>query len=75
MSEKIAVLGLGYVGLPLALELSLSLSVKGFDVNNNRINQLRKGIDLTLEVDKKTYFSTKKTKTFHYQFCKFFKRL
>ena len=54
MSEKkIAVLGLGYVGLPLALELSLSLCVKGFDINNNRINQLRKGIDLTLEVDQK----------------------
>ena len=50
MSEKnIAVLGLGYVGLPLALELSLTLNVKGFDVNNNRINQLRKGIDSTLE--------------------------
>ncbi|MEC8265849.1 MAG: nucleotide sugar dehydrogenase [Pseudomonadota bacterium] len=63
MSEKkIAVLGLGYVGLPLALELSLSLSVKGFDVNNNRINQLRKGIDLTLEVDKKKLISQQKKK-------------
>ena len=52
MSEKkIAVLGLGYVGLPLALELSLTFSVKGFDINNNRINQLIKGIDSTLEVD------------------------
>ena len=69
MSEKkIAVLGLGYVGLPLALELSLSLSVKGFDVNNNRINQLRKGIDSTLEVDQKKLLSQqKKKKTFYHK--------
>ena len=63
MSEKkIAVLGLGYVGLPLALELSLSLCVKGFDINNNRINQLRKGIDLTLEVDQKKLLHQQKKK-------------
>ena len=60
--KKIAVLGLGYVGLPLALELSLSLSVKGFDINNNRINQLRKGIDSTLEVDQKKLLSQQKKK-------------
>ena len=51
--KKIAVLGLGYVGLPLALGLSFSYNIKGFDVDNNRINQLRKGIDSTLEVDEK----------------------
>ena len=63
MSEKnIAVLGLGYVGLPLALELSLSLSVKGFDVDNNRINQLRKGIDSTMEVNSKKLLSQQKKK-------------
>ena len=63
MSEKnIAVLGLGYVGLPLALELSLTLNVKGFDVNNNRINQLRKGIDSTLEVDPKKLLNQQKNK-------------
>ena len=66
MSEKIAVLGLGYVGLPLALELSLSLCVKGFDINNNRINQLRKGIDLTLEVDQKNFFINKKKTSSNY---------
>ena len=43
MSEKkIAVLGLGYVGLPLALELSLSLCVKGFDINNSKLINLEK---------------------------------
>ena len=63
MSEKkIAVLGLGYVGLPLALELSFSLSIKGFDININRINQLRKGIDSTLEVDQVKLLSQQKKK-------------
>ena len=69
MSEKkIAVLGLGYVGLPLALELSFSLSIKGFDININRINQLRKGIDSTLEVDQvKLLSQQKKQKLFFTQ--------
>ncbi len=48
--KKIAILGLGYVGLPLALQLSLSYSVIGYDVDNIRIKELRKGIDKTLEV-------------------------
>ena len=64
--KKIAVLGLGYVGLPLALGLSFSYNIKGFDVDNNRINQLRKGIDSTLEVDEKTSNSAKKEENFHY---------
>ena len=50
------------MGLPLALELSLSLSVKGFDVDNNRINQLRKGIDSTMEVNSKKLLSQQKKK-------------
>ena len=77
MSEKnIAVLGLGYVGLPLALELSLTLNVKGFDVNNNRINQLRKGIDSTLEVDPKKLLNQQKNKkTFNHKITKGFKKL
>ena len=48
--KKIAILGLGYVGLPLALQLSLSYNVIGYDVDNTRIKELRKGIDKTLEV-------------------------
>ena len=48
--KKIAVLGLGYVGLPLAVQLSLSYQVKGFDLDNNRVSQLRKGIDKTLKL-------------------------
>ena len=48
--KKIAVLGLGYVGLPLALQLSFSYNVVGYDIDNTRIKELRKGIDKTLEV-------------------------
>ncbi len=48
--KKIAILGLGYVGLPLALQLSLSYNVIGFDTDHTRIKELRKGIDKTLEV-------------------------
>lgn len=47
--KKIAVIGLGYVGLPLALEFSKKYTVLGFDTNQERINNLKAGIDFTLE--------------------------
>ncbi|WP_413786384.1 Vi polysaccharide biosynthesis UDP-N-acetylglucosamine C-6 dehydrogenase TviB [Psychrobacter sp. 72-O-c] len=47
---KIAVIGLGYVGLPLAVEFGKQQSVIGFDINTNRINDLKSGTDHTLEV-------------------------
>ena len=47
---KIAVIGLGYVGLPLAVEFGKHLSVVGFDINSNRIAALCAGTDHTLEV-------------------------
>ena len=46
----IAVIGLGYVGLPLAVEFAKHYSVVGFDINKKRIEQLGKGHDITLEV-------------------------
>ncbi len=49
--DKIAIVGLGYVGLPLAIEFSKKFPVVGFDINNLRIQQLRGGYDETLEVD------------------------
>ena len=49
---KIAVIGLGYVGLPLAFRLSRNFSVIGFDVNEDRINKLNKGIDSTNEYNR-----------------------
>lgn len=48
-SYKIAVIGQGYVGLPLALEFSTHFPVYGFDINETRINQLNDCYDITLE--------------------------
>lgn len=50
---KIAVIGLGYVGLPLAVEFAKKFPVVGFDINQNRVDELNSGTDLTLEVDDK----------------------
>ena len=47
---KIAVIGLGYVGLPLAVEFGKHRSVIGFDINTKRVQELRDGFDGTLEV-------------------------
>lgn len=49
--EKIAIIGLGYVGLPLAVEFGKLLDVKGFDINKKRIAELKNGIDRTREVE------------------------
>ncbi len=48
--ERVAVVGLGYVGLPLAVALAEHYSVVGMDVNAVRVDELRRGIDHTLEV-------------------------
>lgn len=49
--HKIAVIGLGYVGLPLARLFATKYSVVGFDINQKRIEELNQGKDYTLEVD------------------------
>jgi len=46
---KLAVIGLGYVGLPLAVEFGRKRTVVGFDINKKRINELKDGYDCTLE--------------------------
>src|SRR5690554_4903718 len=48
---KIAVIGLGYVGLPLARLFATKYPVVGYDINRNRIEELQKGKDTTLEVE------------------------
>ena len=48
-NKKIALIGLGYVGLPLAVEFGKKRTVVGFDINQPRINDLKNGIDSTLE--------------------------
>jgi UDP-N-acetyl-D-galactosamine dehydrogenase len=47
---KLAVIGLGYVGLPLAVEFGKKRLVLGFDINSQRIDELSSGVDKTLEV-------------------------
>jgi UDP-N-acetyl-D-glucosamine/UDP-N-acetyl-D-galactosamine dehydrogenase len=50
VSAKIAILGLGYVGLPLAVEFSKVYHTIGFDISKSRVKELKSGIDSTLEV-------------------------
>ena len=46
---KISIIGLGYVGLPLAVEFSKKFKTIGFDINSERISQLKKGILIILK--------------------------
>ena len=52
MSIKIGIIGLGYVGLPLARLFATKYSVVGFDIQQKRVNELNSGLDVTLEVEK-----------------------
>ncbi len=47
----ISIIGLGYVGLPLAVAFAKKFKVTGFDINQNRVNQLKNNFDMTLEVE------------------------
>lgn len=49
--DKIAIIGLGYVGLPLARLFATKYPVVGFDINDERVSELMSGVDSTLEVD------------------------
>src|SRR5699024_12464339 len=51
--EKISVIGLGYVGLPLAIELAKKYDVIGLDLNKEKLNMYKQGIDVTEEVGDK----------------------
>ena len=62
--QKFSVIGIGYVGPPLAVELSKSNNVLGFDINLNRIKYLKRGIDITNEFTKSQIRSKKKIKVF-----------
>ena len=50
---KIAIIGLGYVGLPLMVEFAKKFAVVGFDINSTRIGNLKNQIDETMEVNAK----------------------
>ena len=49
-TEKLALVGLGYVGMPIAVEFAKHISVIGFDINEKRVNEYASGIDATNEV-------------------------
>jgi len=57
---KIAIIGLGYVGLPLAVEFGKKFKTVGFDINAKRVEALRKGFDATLEVSEDALRAAKK---------------
>lgn len=53
--EKLAVIGLGYVGLPIALEFARKISVIGFDINAERVEMMRNSIDPSNELEKEAF--------------------
>ena len=59
---KLAVIGLGYVGLPLALEFAKKKNVIGFDLDKKRIDQLKTGFDKNLEINSREFKNLKKLK-------------
>jgi len=56
---NIGIIGLGYVGLPLAVEFGRHLPTLGFDINISRLEELKKGNDRTLEVSQEELTATK----------------
>ncbi|WPE15956.1 nucleotide sugar dehydrogenase [Candidatus Thioglobus autotrophicus] len=63
-NEKICLIGLGYVGLPLAVAFAEKFEVVGFDINNIRIQELKGGYDKTLEINDKLLESVKSNITY-----------
>jgi len=63
-NSKISIIGLGYVGLPLAVAFAEKFEVVGFDIDKSRIKDLENGDDNTFEVDKKLLESVRSNITF-----------
>jgi len=59
MKNKITIIGLGYVGLPLAAALAKKYDVVGFDINQVRVNELNQDFDITLELNKEQLLEVK----------------
>ncbi|MBE0594752.1 MAG: nucleotide sugar dehydrogenase, partial [Gemmatimonadales bacterium] len=55
--HKVAVIGLGYVGLPLALEFGRAMPTLGYDISAARIERLRQGVDVTGEATPEQFAS------------------
>ena len=65
----IAIIGLGYVGLPLAIEFSKKYNVIGFDISQERVIELQNGIDKTKEISQQEILSNKNNIVFTYSIC------
>ena len=61
-TKTISIIGLGYVGLPLARLFGTKYAVVGFDINQKRVGELQNSFDATLEVEKDVLKSVLKTK-------------
>ena len=59
MKKKISIIGLGYVGLPLAIEFGKNENVVGFDNNQNRVEKLKKKIDENLQIKRSEFLKAK----------------
>ena len=59
LKKEIAIIGLGYVGLPLAMQFSKKYKTIGYDLNSNRIEELNSGFDKTNEVAKEEILANK----------------
>ena len=62
MEKKVVIIGLGYVGLPLAVEFGKKIETIGFDINEKRIQELKKFKDINLDLTKKQLIKSKKLK-------------
>ncbi|HJP67926.1 MAG TPA: nucleotide sugar dehydrogenase, partial [Sphingomicrobium sp.] len=56
---RVVVVGLGYVGLPLAVALARNFDTIGFDINDERVRELRDGRDHTCEIDEQQLTTTR----------------
>ena len=56
--KSLSLIGLGYVGLPIALAFARKISVIGFDINAKRVEMMKKGIDPSNELEKEAFFDT-----------------
>ncbi|HLP21456.1 MAG TPA: hypothetical protein VK174_14185, partial [Chitinophagales bacterium] len=56
--KKLAVIGLGYVGLPIALEFAKKISVIGFDINQKRVDLMKNNIDPSNELESSAFEGT-----------------
>ena len=66
MQKEVVIIGLGYVGLPLAVEFGKKIQTIGFDINEKRIQELKKFKDKNLDITKSQLIKSKKLIFIHF---------